>query len=103
MRTVAERIRSSRRARLISGGRQSYRAVKALTGYQHRVHDDGEFPCHRDRRPLEAKLVLETEPPGAQATFCMGAREHHGRGLIQQAPHMGITAPRDVAVLVHLA
>jgi hypothetical protein len=43
-------------------GRQSSRAIEALTGYQHRVHDDGEFPCHRDRRPLEAKLSLSRSP-----------------------------------------
>ena len=47
-------------------GRQSSRAIEALTRHQHRVHDDGEFPYHCDRRPLEAKLALEPEPPGGR-------------------------------------
>ena len=92
-----------RRIELSGSGGGTNHPVECLARLEHGVHDDGELPRHRDSCPFEADPLPQLQPPSAQVTVGMGARQDHGCGLIKQPSQMGIAAPRDVAVIVNLS
>ena len=71
-----------------------------LTGFEHRVHDDGELPRHRNSCPFEADPLPQLQPPLAQVPVGICARQDHGYGLIEQPSQMSVAAPGDMAILV---
>ena len=77
--------------------------IKALAGFQHRVHDDSEFACHGDRRPLEADLFPQLQSPGSKRAVSPASSEDHRRSLIQEAPQMIVATPRYMPLEVNLS
>ncbi len=77
--------------------------IKELACFQHRVHDNSEFPRHSNGCPLEADPLPELEAPGPQTTVGRAAGQDDRCCLKEEPPHMAIAPAGDVAVIVDLA
>ena len=72
---IAFLVGHSPNAVLMSSRRCAYGSIKALAGFQHRVHDESEFARHRDRGPLEADLLPQLQSPGAKCAVGKASRQ----------------------------
>jgi hypothetical protein len=76
--------------------------VEEGAGLEHRGHDDGEFPRHRNGCPLEANPLPELKAPSAQAALGRAAGQDDGCRLKQKPSHMAIAPAGDMAIIVDL-
>lgn len=77
--------------------------IKKLAGFQHRMHDNGEFARNGDRSSLEADLFPQLQPPGSKRTIGKGSRQDHCGSLIKQTPQMIVAAPRNMPIEISFA
>ena len=63
------------------------------------MHDDGKLAGHRDSRAFEPELFPEFETPGPQVALPSGPRQEDRGRLVEEPAHVGVAAPRDMAVM----
>ena len=102
-RDVSWAFASERLASRLASGCPTSRWVEELAGPQRGVHDDGEFPGHRNGGTLEADPLLELEPPCPERALGRGPGQDDGCGLVEEPAEVRVAASRDVAIVVDLA
>ena len=83
-------------------GRSAGGLVEQLARLEYGMHDDGEFPCHRDSGALEADTLAKPESPVPQCTLSRATGQDDARCFIQKASYLVVAAPGDVPIVIYL-